>query len=301
MRSWADYNRSLIQRGNFFVLISEDLLSQWQEPRDRSGRKRYSNLVIRTVLTLRASLHLSLRSVQGFMQGLLGWIKSPLPAPHYSCLCKRMPQLQNELPKLSNRRPKVLVVDSSGLKCCGCEEWLRYRQQIKTHSRWIKVHLSLDPRSQEVISYQITRSSGSDARTLPILLDKAPRSVQEVIADGAYDTASCRQAIARRAARALIRPRKGSVVGRQAYPGSRQRDETIATVVGLGNDWPALQLWKTLTRYGRRSLVETLFSRLKTRFGTRVQSRSFARQQVEVGLKLRCLNHEICLSNQVKN
>jgi hypothetical protein len=38
-----------------------------------------------------------------------------------------------------------------------------------------------------------------------------------------------------------------------------------------------LNLWKKLTRYGRRSLVETCFSRLKSRFGSRIQSKTFER------------------------
>ena len=72
--------------------------------------------------------------------------------------------------------------------------------------------------------------------------------MQEVIADGAYDTKQCREAIATRGARALIRSRQSSVTSCQPYPGSEERDEAIQVIKGLGNDSQALQLWKTLTR-----------------------------------------------------
>ena len=293
MRDWQKYNQSLINRGNFFVLISEDVLKTWQEPRTSPGRKRYSDLLIQTLLTLRSTLRMTFRSVQGMAKGLIQWMKSSLPIPNYSCLCKRMPCLKNLLPKLSHRRPSVLLVDSSGLKSYGCEEWLRFHHKIKTRSRWIKLHISLDADSQEVITYEVTSSSGSDAKTLPILLEKAPKSVKEVIADGAYDTQSCREAIAKSGASALIRPRKGSLLQIKPYPGSNERDDATRIIRALGNDQDALDLWKKLTKYGRRSLVETCFSRLKSRFGSRIQSKTFERQLVEVGLKLRLLNRDI--------
>lgn len=295
MRSWTHYNRSLVKRGNFFLLIDPELIKNWQEPRDRPGRKRYSNQLILLLLTLRTSLRMTFRSIQGLSQGLVDWMKIDLTAPDYSCLCKRMGSLKDFLPKMSHRRPCVLLIDSSGLKSFGCNEWLRYRHQVKAKSRWIKVHLGVDAKSQEVISFNITDSSGSDARQLPIILEAAPRSIKEVIADGAYDTQSCREAISNRQAKPLIAPRKGSLIGAKKYPGSQERDDACRVISALGNDEEAVSLWKKLTGYGRRSLVETTFSRLKRRFGTRVQSQTIERQEVEVGLKLRLLNQELRL------
>ena len=130
---------------------------------------------------------------------------------------------------------------------------------------------------------------------MPILIEKAPNTIREVIADGAYDTQGCREAIAKKGAKALIRPRKGSLIGRQSYPGSKERDEAGQMVRALGNDHLALSIWKTLTRYGRRSLVETFFSRLKGRFGSRIQSKTLRCQEVEVGLKILLLNRDISL------
>jgi hypothetical protein len=123
-----------------------------------------------------------------------------------------MPGLKSLLAKLSQPRACVLLVDSSALKSYGCLQWLRFQHKIKTQNRWIKGHISLDADFHEVISYETSSSSGSEAKTLDILLEQTPKSVKEVIADGAYDTQNCREAIAKRGASARIRPRKGSLL-----------------------------------------------------------------------------------------
>lgn len=68
----------------------------------------------------------------------------------------------------------------------------------------------------------------------------------------------------------MIRPRKESLIGAKHYPGSQKRDDAGQIIQDLRNDQQAVDLWKTRTRYGRRSLVETFFSRLKGRLGSRV-------------------------------
>lgn len=81
---------------------------------------------------------------------------------------------------------------------------------IHFNSRWIKVHISLYVSSQEIIGYEITSSSDIDVKQLPLLLKKAPNTVQEILADGAYDTQGCREAIAKKRARFLIRSEQDS-------------------------------------------------------------------------------------------
>jgi hypothetical protein len=72
-RSWRHYNKSLINRGNFFLLVSEEVIEKWQEPRTSPGRKCYSDLLIQTLLTLRHTLRMTFRSIQGMAQGLVKW------------------------------------------------------------------------------------------------------------------------------------------------------------------------------------------------------------------------------------
>ena len=66
---WAEYNKSLRQRGDLMIGVSEEAQSVWSAPRrtSRDGQRRYSDLVIETCLTLRTAYRLALRQTQGLM------------------------------------------------------------------------------------------------------------------------------------------------------------------------------------------------------------------------------------------
>jgi hypothetical protein len=69
--NWKDYNRSLINRGNLSVWISDEAIVDWNATisNGRKGRsKTYSDLAIETALTLRGLLRLPLRQTQGFIE-----------------------------------------------------------------------------------------------------------------------------------------------------------------------------------------------------------------------------------------
>ena len=61
-------------------------------------------------------------------------------------------------------------------------------------------------------------------------------------------------------------------------------------MIGLGNTEEAKTLWKKLTGYHRRSLVETAFSRFKGIFGDRLFSKHFDSQEIELNIKSQVLN-----------
>jgi recombinational DNA repair protein RecT len=51
-RSWRDYNKSLIQRGNLSVWISDEVIEHWQtlQKGRRGAPRQYSDLAIKTML-----------------------------------------------------------------------------------------------------------------------------------------------------------------------------------------------------------------------------------------------------------
>ncbi|OJV07308.1 MAG: hypothetical protein BGO14_01055 [Chlamydiales bacterium 38-26] len=115
-----------------------------------------------------------------------------MKAPDYSLFSKRADEL-DELSRLSARRPTDLVINASGFKVYGEGEW-----KVKIHGkgkprRWIKAHIAIDPKSQEVIALEVTENTIGDAPMLPKLIEKAPKSVNRVTADGAYDKFKCRK------------------------------------------------------------------------------------------------------------
>lgn len=70
----------------------------------------------------------------------------------------------------------------------------------------------------------------------------------------------------------------------------QRRNQSICEILGLSKD---LDLWKKLKRYGKRSLVETFFSRLKQTFGERLFFKKRINQTIETNLKIKILNEMI--------
>ena len=63
----------------------------------------------------------------------------------------------------------------------------------------------------------------------------------------------------------------------------KKRNEGVRELRGLGGDD---KLWKLLKGYGRRSLAETFFSRLKMIFGERLSSKKMDHQVLETHLRI---------------
>ena len=55
IRNWREYERGLRSRGDVTIWLSEDAIAAWVPPKNglRGGQRRYSNLAVRTALTLR--------------------------------------------------------------------------------------------------------------------------------------------------------------------------------------------------------------------------------------------------------
>jgi len=189
------------------------------------------------------------------------------------------------LPKLSNRRPKEVVIDASGLKIYGEGEWKTHKHGREKARRWIKVHVAVDPKTGECIAAKITDEKGGDSTQLSDLIKGCPGSVKRGYADGGYDTEKCRKLLKDRGIEDIIPPRKTGVI--RESKGLENRNKALREIRGLLGD---IDLWKKLKGYGRRSLAETFFSRLKMILGERLASRKHDHQTLESLLKIQVLN-----------
>ena len=189
------------------------------------------------------------------------------------------------LKKLSSRRPKDILVDASGIKIFGEGEWKTFKHGREKKRRWIKVHVGVDPVTGECIAAKITDELGADSVQLEDLLKQCHRHLQRVYGDGAYDTKKCRGLLHQRGIEDIIPPRKTGVLRNEKE--LTNRNNAIKEIRGLGGDY---SLWKKLKGYGKRSLVETFFSRLKMILGHRLSSRKYSHQEIESLLKIHVLN-----------
>ena len=94
IRNWSEYERGL-RSGDVTIWLSEEAIAAWTPPMNglRGGQRRYSNLAILTVLTLRVVFGMPLRQTEEFLDSLLSLMGLNLKAPDHTTLqggaCRR--------------------------------------------------------------------------------------------------------------------------------------------------------------------------------------------------------------------
>ena len=292
--NWAEYNASLINRGRLTIWMSSSAIEGWfAENRGHDpGRPRvYSDDAILMMLMLRERYHLPLRAVQGFVESAFEQIGIDLPVPSYTQICRRAKRLGELLKRLIRRGGATdLVFDSTGLRVYGEGEW-----KVRTHGKskrrtWRKLHIAIDPTSQQIVLAELTDRDGGDSAIGAEMLDEIKGQLGHVWGDGGYDGVSFRQAVFKRCGQLIVPPPKNARYKGATHGCERKRDASIAEIVGLGGDEAARKLWKKLKGYHRRSLVETAMYRIKQILGGNLRARCPSNQTVESLLKCFIIN-----------
>ena len=80
-----------------------------------------------------------------------------------------------------------MVIDNSGVKVFGAGEWPHEKHGGTPHWSWRKLHLAVDPNSDESLAWELTTTDEGDASLVGPLLDQVDSPLASVPADGAYD------------------------------------------------------------------------------------------------------------------
>ncbi len=288
-RNWRQYTASLVQRGSLNFFLNPDLiacLKEAQRPEGRNGRPSYTLQVTLIMLYMKVSFRLSYRACEGMARSMFE--PHGVKVPSYVTLCRRITELTDHLAALSNRRPETVLVDSSGFKVLGEGEW-----KSKIHGRsyrrsWIKAHLAVDSRSNEIVDLILTPGSASDAKVGLELLRRTSAATKRILGDGAYDCEGFRLLAYEKAIEVLAPPPTHATL--RAEPHLQARNDAVKIICALGGDKVAKRLWGKLTGYCHRVKVESAFSRLKRLFGERLFSRRFEAMNVELWLKAQLSN-----------
>lgn len=286
--NWKTYNRSLIDRGNLTLWISDDALKGWVSGA-RNGRRgrdfTYSEIAIRTALTIRGLFNLTLRSTQGFLEGLKTFLSLEIVIPCYTTLSRRATELSVETAALSTKSSRHIVIDATGLKVYGEGEW-----HVRTHGKskrrtWRKLHLAIDRDSQEIVALSLTESNVHDSKeTTNLLADVG--DIASVTGDKGYDNCNAYEPIALSGAKAIIPPRSGAAVKRKNIRwGDVERNRLIKEKQFWGQ-----KNWKKVSGYHRRSLVETAIFRYKRIIGGTLHSRKLENQRTEAKIGAAIIN-----------
>ncbi len=287
---WKSYNRNLITRGQITFWFSEEALSKWiaAPTFKRGGQKFYSDIAIDVLSVIRFRYQLTLRSAQGFAESLFNLMGVTLPVPCYTTLCRRLSKLSVKLQaKLSESGAKHIVIDSTGLKVYGEGEWKVRQHGYSKRRTWMKLHLAIDSGNNQIVSAALSTNDFKDNELFSDLIDNVPGEINQVSADGAYDSKDCYYKAKQKNFFPAIPPRRGAKLKTHGNSlGTKDlRDENIRGVRKLGR-----KEWKKNVNYHQRSLSETAMYRFKTIFGGKLSSREFNRQSNEAFLKCRILN-----------
>ena len=185
--NWAEYTESLRRRGDITIWFSDDAIDEWHSDPipGKCGRpQEYSDLAIECCLMLRQVYHLPLRQTEGFTRSLIKFMELDIRAPDYTSLSKRSISL--ELKKLIDtiEPGSHFILDSTGLKVYGRDEWHQEKHNVKGKRTWKRLHLGIDE-NHNIIACELTETSVGDPSVLPEMLDQVER-FETFMGDGAY-------------------------------------------------------------------------------------------------------------------
>lgn len=282
--NWSAYDEALVKRGNVTLWFAEEIIvAQWKPAATgkRGAVVQYSELAIQTMLTLKAVFSLKYRSVEGFARSLTQMMGVDLRIPDHSTLSRRAKTLNVEIPCRTHAEPLHIVVDATGLKVYGEGEWKVRQHGTSKRRTWIKVHLAVDSAIRDVVGVEVTTPEWTDAEVFEGLVDQVEGDIEQISADGAYDTCAVYETARKRNARLVVPPRDNAVPWEDGHP----RTQALAHIAEQG-----IKAWKKSTHYHQRSLAENAMYRLKQLLGDRLSSRLFETQVTEVHVRIAVMN-----------
>ena len=103
----------------------------------------------------------------------------------------------------------------------------------KNEEDGFKLHIGVDPKTQELIAIEVTDEITADCAVLPSLIAKAPKSLKKVYADGAYDRKNCREILSKSGIEECIPPRKNGKIWNES--GLEASSDALKIIRAFGN------------------------------------------------------------------
>jgi len=288
--NWNKYNESLVKRGE--VLLDFDVIDNWPTELEKmnqgkEGRKFvYPDSFIKLLGYMRAYFHLPYRQTEGVVRE---HASNTLPSiPDYSNINRRINRLDIKIDDDANKSSLhddhfVIAVDSTGIKVTNRGEWIRHKWNVKRG--YLKIHVAVDIKKRKIISLDVTSEQVHDGKVLSELIDDITinqnKTVESVIADGSYDSNRNFQLLSFKGIRPAIKVRKNSIYRKTNHYLRNKAVQSQKT---------DLQQWKDSVIYGKRWIVETIFSCIKRMFGEYVTAIRFENMVKEIMLKVSLYN-----------
>ncbi len=170
---------------------------------------------------------------------------------------------------------------------------------MRTHGKskrrtWRKVHLTVDPKTHEIIAEVLTENNGHGADQVQPMLAQIDQPIEPCYGDGSYDKWKVYEALDAKGIEPVIPPQHNAKIKQHGNSSQEPlpRDEALRGIRQRGRKG-----WKQEVGYHRRSLGETAMFRLKQTFGDQLKNRKLDTQRTESRIRCKILNRFIKLGS----
>ena len=265
-RDWVDYNSKLIKRGEWFFDFSflDSISKELKEMNENKvgSPYEYTNSFIEFESKLQP--YFDYRSIQGICEALSDKVKG-FPVNHYSNICRRVNNLDINLPEIDFEKPIFVGNDGSGIKVSNRGEWMRQKWQVRRG--WIKAVVTVDVEKKKILDIEVFEKGDSEPdifeRHINSLV-KQGMQIRKACADGAHDKRKLFNALEKHKIEQAIKPRSNASTKAR---GSISRAREVRQFKELG-----YEDWAKEKEYGMRWATEGKFSCVKRKFGEYVRS-----------------------------
>ena len=294
-QDWPAYNAAQVNEGDHFVILLRELCDGIEQTEYTFGRPRLPvsdmlfGMAVKVYSTMSGRRAMSdIRSAEAL--GLMDKV------PHFNSILRYMekPEMKELLRGLIQQSALPLASvethfspDSSGFATSVYHRWYDHKhgREIK-EAKWVKAHIMTGVNTNIITDADVTDVASNDSPYLIPFLNTTVRNfdVQEVSADKAYLSKRNLRAVEGAGATPLIPFKVNSV----PFTPNHKRDSVWERTFYYFN----LHRNEFLSRYHKRSNVESTFSAIKAKFGGSVRSKNPTAQVNETLTKLLC--HNIC-------
>ena len=175
------------------------------------------------------------------------------------------------------------MLDSTGLKRFGRDEWHQEKHNVSANRSWRKLHIAVNGKHY-IVGSSLTDRFIPDAQEIAGLLGQIDQPIGHFTADGAYDDNAVYEQVLEHSptAAVVIPPDRNAVYSDNSH---EQRNQNILAIMLLGR-----MGWQRQQRYGKRNYSELAIQRYKRILGNTMQAREFTRQKQEAIIGCGVLN-----------
>lgn len=290
-RDWEKYNAAQIDEKRHFLPLLRELCSGFPEPdRPKGGRPPIPIADRLYAICWKVWLGKSSRKCGGFLDELVekgflsqgfhpNKINSFMEHPELTQPLRDM-IIQSSLPMRNIE--KVFAPDGSGYSVSKFIRWQEEKYPKKRSGKdWVKIHLVCGTKTKIVTAAVVEGRDANDSPIMPELLDitKQNFEIKEWCADNGYLSVENIEAVF-------------AAGGRPYIAFTAKNTGAAGGLFGKMYDFWLEQHQKFLDHYHQRSIVESVHSMIKRKFGYNVSSNTTTAMKNEVFAKVVC--HNLC-------